>query len=179
MTLQYTVLHLEIARCVIYPRQQKYWQNVRWSIQDGRPNSGTSICKLTFWHFSCEITHLHTQNLSFQKPISYRTLKCLNEHSICIWLVAFGRSVKRNPMESIVIFFKMRYVYSAKPLQYNFINLALPISGLAALIRECKLNWYSTYSYSENRQPRTLTSIVQIITRKKRTYGIVQCTCMT
>ena len=41
-------------------------------------------------------------------------------------------------MEILVIFVHWGYEYSAKPLKYNFMNLALPISGivywLAALL---------------------------------------------
>ena len=179
MTLQYTVLHLEIARCVIYPRQQKYWQNVRWSIQDGRPNSGTSICKINILAL-----FLWNNTPSYAKPFISKA-KLISNTKVLKWTLhlhltsCFWPKCQKKPNGKFVILFKMMVCVFGKASSIQFINLALPISGLAALIRECKLNWYSSYGYSENRQPRTLTSIVQIITRKKRTYGIVQCTCMT
>ena len=64
-------------------------------MQDAYLNSGTPIFKIRILaqfvsHDFLKYPHFTRKTFSFQKPNTYWTLKCWNEHSICMKLVSIG-----------------------------------------------------------------------------------------
>ena len=84
---------------------------------------------------------------SFQRPNSYWTLKCWNEHYSCMRLIDVGGSVKHYPTIQckFLLFLKLRVLVFGKASSIQFYEFFLAVFWYRLLIgwpiRECKRNW--------------------------------------